>query len=162
MEPYQFVYNSLNEMNIPYEVVEHPPAFTTEEADTYIIGKEGVRSKTLFLTNHKKNAYYLVIMDGAKRLDMEILTQTLHEKRMSFASPQRLMNKMGLIPGSVSIFGLLNNADHDICVYIDKQILSERLISFHPNDNSKTLFITIEDMFKFLTCIGYTYSLVEL
>ena len=162
MEPYQIVYNILKSMNIPYEVVEHPPAWTTEEADSYIVEKEGVRTKTLFLTNKKKTAYYLVIMDDAKRLDMEHLAEILNEKRISFGSPERLIKKMGLTPGVVSIFGLLNNDEHDIKVYLDKEMLSERLTSFHPNDNSKTLFMSTEDMYKFLTSIGYEYNIVEL
>jgi len=162
MEPYQRVYDVLNKMNIPYEVVEHPPALTTEEADSYIVGKEGVRTKTLFLTNKKKTAYYLVIMDDAKRLDMEHLAELLNEKRMSFCSPERLMNKMGLHPGVVSIFGLLNNDEHDIKVYLDQEMLSEKKISFHPNDNTKTMFISTEDMYRFLTTIDYQYSIVEL
>jgi len=149
-------------MNIPYEVVEHPPALTTEEADNYIVGKEGVRTKTLFLTNKKKTAYYLVIMDDAKRLDMEYLAEILSEKRISFGSPERLMKKMGLPPGVVSIFGLLNNDEHDIKIYLDKEMLSERLTSFHPNDNTKTIFISTEDMYKFITAIGYEYNIVEL
>ena len=162
MEPYQNVYNTLKSLDIPYEVVEHPPAWTTEEADSYIVGKEGVRTKTLFLTNKKKNAYYLVIMDEAKRLDMKQLAEILHEERISFASPARLSRKMDLLPGVVSIFGLLNNDEHDIKVYLDKEMVAERLISFHPNDNSKTLFISTEDMYKFLTSIGYEYNIVEL
>ncbi|MGM9926509.1 MAG: prolyl-tRNA synthetase associated domain-containing protein [Bacillus sp. (in: firmicutes)] len=162
MEPYQHVYDVLHKMNIPYEVVEHPPALTTEEADSYIVGKEGVRTKTLFLTNKKKTAYYLVVMDDEKRLDMEHLAEMLNEKRISFGSPERLMKKMALKPGAVSIFGLLNNDEHDIKVYLDKEMLSEKLISFHANDNTKTLFISIEDMYKFLTAIGYEYAIVEL
>ena len=162
MEQYQQVYNTLTNLSIPYEVVEHPPVFTTEEADKWIIGKEGVRSKTLLLTNQKKTTYYLIVMNGEKRLDMVHLADILQEKRLSFASPQRLMNKMALIPGCVSIFGLLNNAEHDIKVYIDQQILSEGFISFHPNDNTKTIFITMEDMFKFLKAIGYEYTIIDL
>lgn len=162
MEQYQKVYDTLNKMNIPYEVVDHPPALTTEEADSYIVGKEGVRTKTLFLTNRKKTAYYLVIMDDAKRLDMERLAEILHEKRISFASPERLMEKMALPPGVVSIFGLLNNDEHDIKIYLDQEMLSERFVSFHANDNTKTLFIATGDMYKFLTSIGYEYTIVEL
>ncbi|MED1471669.1 prolyl-tRNA synthetase associated domain-containing protein [Bacillus salipaludis] len=162
MEQYQKVYVALNKMNIPYEVIEHPPALTTEEADNYIVGKEGVRTKTLFLTNKKKTVYYLVIMDDAKRLDMEHLAEILNEKRISFGSPERLMKKMGLPPGVVSIFGLLNNDEHDIKVYLDKEMLSERLMSFHANDNTKTIFISTEDMYKFITAIGYEYNIVEL
>lgn len=162
MEQYQIVYNTLTKMNIPFEVVEHPPAWTTAEADKYIDGKEGVRTKTLFLTNKKKDAFYLVIMDGAKRLDMDHLATILNEKRISFGSSERLMEKMGLSPGFVSIFGLLNNDEHDIKVYLDKEMLSERLITFHPNDNTKTLFMSTEDMYKFITTIGYEYTIVEL
>lgn len=162
MEQSQIVYNALNKMNILYEVVEHPPALTTEEADSYIVGKEGVRTKTLFLTNKKKTAYYLVIMDDAKRLDMEHLAAILNEKRISFGSTERLMKKMAISPGAVSIFGLLNNDEHDIKVYLDKEMLSERLMSFHPNDNTKTIFISTEDMYKFITTIGYEYTIVEL
>ena len=162
MEQCQLVYDSLKKMNIPYEVIEHPPVLTTDEADKYIVGKEGVRTKSLFLTNKKKNEYYLVITESAKRLNMKELAVTLNEERLSFASPQRLMKKMALTPGRVSIFGLLNNAEHDIHVYFDRQILSERLISYHPNDNTKTIFITIEDMYKFLTAIGYEYTSIDL
>ncbi len=162
MEPYQLVYSTLEKMNIPYKVVEHPPALTTEEADSYIVGKEGVRTKTLFLTNKKKTTYYLVVMDEAKHLDMEHLAKILHEKRISFGSPERLMTKMALSPGFVSIFGLLNNDDHDINVVLDQEILSEKWITFHPNDNTKTLFIAMEDMYTFLTTIGYEYKIVEL
>lgn len=162
MEQYQLVYDELNKMNIPYDVVEHPPAFTTEEADSYIVGKEGVRTKTLFLCNKKKTAYYLVIMDDAKRLDMEKLAELVGEKRLSFGSPERLMEKMGLIPGIVSVFGLLNNTDHDINVYLDNEMLSEKYISFSPNDSTKTIFISIEDMYKFLLVLGYEYTILEL
>ncbi|MBL4951535.1 prolyl-tRNA synthetase associated domain-containing protein [Neobacillus sp. YIM B02564] len=162
MEQYQLVYDALNKMNIPYDVVEHPPAFTTEEADSYIVGKEGVRTKTLLLCNKKKTAYYLVIMDDAKRLDMEKLAEMVGEKRLSFCSPERLMEKMGLIPGIVSVFGLLNNTDHDIKVYLDNEMLSEKYISFSPNDSTKTIFISIEDMYKFLLVLGYEYTILEL
>ena len=162
MEPYQIVYKTLDNMDIPYEVVEHPPALTTEEADSYIVGKEGIRTKTLFLTNKKKTTYYLVIMDAAKRLNLEHLAAILNEKRISFGSAEKLMEKMALSPGFVSIFGLLNNADHDINVFFDQEMLSERLITFHPNDNTKTLFISTEDMYRFLTKIGYEYQVIEL
>ena len=162
MEQCQKVFDALNKMNIPYDLVEHPPALTTEEADRYIEGKEGVRTKTLFLCNKKSTAFYLVIMDDAKRLDMAKLNEILDEKRVSFASPEKLMAKMKLPPGVVSLFGLLNNADHDIKICLDKEMLSERFMSFHGNNNITTLFISTEDMYRFMTELGYAYSVVEL
>jgi len=71
MDAYQQVANKLQELGITFDVVEHPPVFTTEQADSYIEGREGVRTKSMFLTNRKKTQYYLLIMDDKKRLDMD-------------------------------------------------------------------------------------------
>ena len=162
MEQYKFVLNTLDEMKIQYSIVEHPPAFTTEDADRYIEGIEGVRTKTLFLCNKKSTAYYLLVMDGAKRLDVKSLESFISDKKIRFCSPEQLMDKMRLTPGSVSLFGLLNNEEKDVVVLLDKKMLSERFISFHPNDNTKTIFITVDDMFRFLNACGYTYTVLDL
>ena len=162
MQQYEAVYQALQDMGIAYEVVDHPPALTTEEADRYIEGKEGVRTKTLFLTNKKGSAYYLLIMDDAKRMDIKKLSELLDEKRVSFASADRLMAKMQLPPGVVSLFGLLNNTDKDIRIYLDKEMLSEKIVTFHANDNSKTVFITTDDMYRFISNLGYEYKIIDL
>ncbi|EGS8055561.1 prolyl-tRNA synthetase associated domain-containing protein, partial [Enterococcus faecalis] len=98
-------------------MVDHPPALTTEEADSFIEGIEGVRTKSMFLTNKKKMAYYLLIMDDQKRLDMNKLKEITGEKRIKLASKESLMEKMKLPAGVVSIFDLLNNDEKDIHVY---------------------------------------------
>lgn len=162
MEQYEKVYQKLDELGITYEVVEHPPALTTEEADRYIEGKEGVRTKTLFLCNKKSTAFYLVIMDDEKRVDMKRLGELLEEKGMKFCSPEKLMLKMGLPPGTVSLFGLLNNVEHDIKICLDREILSEEIMTFHPNDNTRTLFLSTEDMNRFIEAIGYERRVIEL
>lgn len=162
MEQYEKVYQKLNELGIAYEVVEHPPALTTEEADRYIEGKEGVRTKTLFLCNKKSTAFYLVIMDDEKRVDMKRLGELLEEKGMKFCSPEKLMLKMGLPPGTVSLFGLLNNVERDIKICLDREILSEEIMTFHPNDNTRTLFLSTEDMNRFIEAMGYERRIIEL
>ena len=75
MDLYTKVEETLNKLNIPFEIVEHEPALTTEQADSFIEGIEGVRTKTMFLTNKKKTAYYLLIMDDKKRLDMDLFKE---------------------------------------------------------------------------------------
>ena len=162
MESYQIVCEELRKMDISFDLVEHPPALTTEEADRYIEGKEGVRTKTLFLSNRKKSAYYLVILDDTKRLDMKKLGELVCEKGMQFGSAENLMKKMSLPPGVVSLFGLLNNSEHDIKVCLDKEMLSEKFVSFHANDNSKTIFISTDDMYRFIALLGYEYSIIDL
>lgn len=126
MDLYQQLVTKLKELNIPFEIVEHPPALTTEEADTFIKGIDGVRTKSMFLTNKKKTAYYLLIMDDQKRLNMEQFKEITQANRIKMASSDSLMQKMKLPPGVVSIFGLLNNDDHDIHVYFDQEILDEK------------------------------------
>ena len=159
---YQKVADTLNELGIPFQIVEHEPALTTEQADRFIEGIEGVRTKTMFLTNKKKRNFYLVIMDDAKRLDMDIFKEIVEEKQIKMASAETLNDKMMLPPGVVSPFGLLNNEDKDIRVYVDQEIVSEERMSFHPNTNEKTIFIQTEDLFSFLKEIGYEPHVIEL
>ena len=159
---YHKVVDTLNELGITFQIVEHEPALTTEQADRFIEGIEGVRTKTMFLTNKKKRNFYLVIMDDAKRLDMDVFKEIVEEKQIKMASTETLNDKMMLPSGVVSPFGLLNNEDKDIRVYVDQEIVSEERMSFHPNTNEKTIFIQTEDLFTFLKEIGYEPHVIEL
>ena len=162
MEAYQQVAKKLQELGITYDVVEHPPAFTTEQADSYIEVLEGVRTKSMFLTNKKKTQYYLLIMDDQKRLDMEDFKDQVGANRIRMASTESLAEKMQLPAGTVSPFGLLNNEEKDILVYFDQDIQSEEIMTFHPNTNEKTIFIKTQDLFRFLESIGFNYEILTL
>ena len=162
MEAYEKVVEVLNGLDIPFDIVEHEPALTTEQADSFIEGIEGVRTKTMFLTNKKKTAYYLLIMDDQKRLDMDLLKELIGANRVRMASPESLFEKMSLPAGVVSPFGLLNNTDKDIHVYFDKEIMSEKRMSFHPNTNEKTLCLDTVDLLRFIETIGYESHIIEL
>ena len=162
MDLYKKVQDKLNELNIYYEIVEHPPALTTKQADSFIEGIEGVRTKTMFLTNKKKTEFYLLIMDDNKRLDMDKFKELSGANRIKMASEESLYEKLMLAPGVVSPFGLLNNKDHDVKVFFDKEIMSEERMSFHPNTNEKTIFIHTDDLLKFLDNLDYESTIVEL
>ena len=157
----QDVYDFLHSININYEIVNHPAAWTTEDADKYIEGYEGVRSKTMFMADKKNRNFYLIILNENKRLDIKTLSEIIGD-RLHFGKEEDLKEKMNLVPGMVSLFGLLNNKNHDIRVYIDKDLLNEKIITFHPNDNTATLFMNIDDMFKFLDEINYKYELINI
>lgn len=162
MDQYKMVKDKLDELNIEFKIVEHPPAFTTEEADKFIEGHEGVRTKSMFLTDRKKRNFYLVILDDYKRLDMDLFKDIVLEKKIKMASENSLMEKMKLPAGTVSPFGLLNNEDHDIKFFMYKEIADEEIMTFHPNTNEKTLFIKTKDLYKFLDNIGYVVNIIEL
>ena len=142
--------------------MEHEPALTTEQADSFIEGIEGVRTKTMFLTNKKKTEFYLLIMDDKKRLDMDKFKEIVASKQIKMASENNLFEKMMLPPGIVSPFGLLNNEDKDIKVYIDKEIEGEERMCFHPNTNEKTIFLKTVDLLKFIESIDYIVNIVEI
>ena len=160
MDLYQTLEDKLKSLDIPFEIVEHPPALTTEEADKYIEGIPGVRTKTMFLTNRKKTEFYLLIMDDQKDLDMKAFKETIQANKVRMASSGSLMEKMSLPPGVVSPFGLLFNQDHDIQVYFDQEIVDQDRMSFHPNTNEKTIFIATQDLFKFLKAIDFNFDIV--
>ena len=159
---YDKVKEYLNTLGIQFKIVEHEPAYTTEEADKYIEGHYGVRTKTMFICNKKKTNYYMIIMDDSKRLDMNKFKEIVSEKQIKMASEEALKEKLGIEPGMVSPFGLLNNDEKDVKIYMDKEIIKEEIMTFHPNDNTKTLFITTKDLFKYFESIGYEINIIEL
>ena len=101
-------------------------------------------------------------MDDKKRLDMDDFKVQVGADRIRMASLDSLAEKMTLPAGTVSPFGLLNNEEKDILVYFDKDIVSEDIMTFHPNTNEKTIFIKSKDLFRFLESIGFTYGVLIL
>lgn len=161
-EKFEKIQQILNELNIETSIVEHEPAVTTELADKFIEGLEGVRTKSMFITNKKKKNFYLVILDDSKRLDMSKFQEIVGDKQLRLVSEELLHEKMKLQPGVVSPFGLLFNTDHDIKFYFDKDIAEQSIQTFHPNTNTKTMFIKTTDLFKFAEKIGYEVNIIDL
>lgn len=162
MDQLTLVTSTLDGLDIQYQLVSHPAAETTEEADAYIEGIEGVRTKTMFMTNKKKTSFYLLVMDDAKRLDFHEFQDLTGAKRVKMASSEALKEKLGLEPGIVSIFGLINNQERDVKVYFDKAILSEARMSFHPNENTHTIFVASNDVLAFVKAQGYEPEILDL
>lgn len=155
------VYKYLDNLNISYQVVNHPKAYCTMDADKYIEGYEGVRTKTMFLYNKNKTNFYLIVMDENKRIDFKKLEEELQEKKLKFSSDEVLFDKLKLEKGVVSIFGLLNNKDN-IVVLFDEDIINELPLTFHPNENDATIFINSEDVIKFLNTLNVCYKIIAI
>lgn len=140
MGTYTQIMDELKRLGISHTMVDHPAAETTEEADRYIAGHEGVRTKSMFLKDKKKN-FYLLIMDDKKRLDFHEFQDITGTKRISMARPNDIQEQLGLVPGIISPFGLMNNEDHNVKVLFDKEMLDEPILTFHPNENTHTIFL---------------------
>ncbi len=162
MEGQKELYELLKELYIPFEYYEHPPAPTVSAAMEYWREIDAGKCKNLFLRNHKGNRHYLVILEHRNELAIHDLEKMLHQGKLSLASEKRLQKYLGLMPGSVSPFGLINDTDHHVHLFIDENLKSYEKISFHPNVNTATLVIRFEDFIRFLDYLGNTYDFLRL
>ena len=144
------VLDRLSSLGIAYERIEHPPAPTVEEAEKHWAGIDAAHCKNLFLRNQKGNRHYLVIIAHTKRADLRAVANQIGDGKLSFASPERLMTYLGVTPGSVSPAGLINDHNHDVRVYLDRELKTAARISFHPNVNTTTLAVSFSDFQRFL------------
>ncbi|MBM6754603.1 prolyl-tRNA synthetase associated domain-containing protein [Lactobacillus alvi] len=158
---YEQCINELKRLGIKYSMVDHPAAKTTEEADHYIEGYEGARTKTMFL-HDKHHQHYMIIMDDAKRMDFKKFQEISGTKRISMAKDEEIMDELGLKPGIISPFGLINNEAKDIKIYVDQMVLDEPIWTFHPNENTHTIFLDNQDVLKFIEAQGFTYEVINL
>lgn len=156
------VYACLERLGIEYEYYEHPEAPTIEIAAQFYRGEGTTLCKNLFFRNHKGNRHYLVIMESHFAMDIHSVEKLLHQGKLSFASPERMMRYLGVKPGSVSLFNLVNDTGKEVTLFVDSKLLDVEKVSFHPNDNRASLVISSRDMLKFIENCGNKYEIMNL
>jgi Ala-tRNA(Pro) deacylase len=154
------VQERLTGLGIAFERFEHPPIATAEEGQQYWAGIDAVHSKNLFVRNQKGTRHYLVIVVATKRADLRAVASQIGDGKLSFASPERLRTYLGLEPGSVSPFGLINDRERHVQVFIDQELRSAARVSFHPNRNTATLTLTVADFERFLIACGNSFRYI--
>src|SRR3990167_2449385 len=147
------IFTLLNSLGISYTLHKHPPVFTCSEADKYWANTTAAHTKNLFLKTEKSpHKYFLYILECSQRADLKSLAKSLNlTSRLTFANDSELMTNLGLTPGSVSPFGLINDHDHKVQVLINYTLDARRYLLFHPNTNTATLEISWDDFKKFLS-----------
>jgi Ala-tRNA(Pro) deacylase len=150
----QAVYAFLGVLGIPYERHEHPPAFTVEQALEHWAGIESTHCKNLFLRNKKGDRHYLAVAEQSTPIDIGALAACVGGGRLSFASAERLAAHLGLTPGAVSPFGLINDRQRAVRVLLDAGLRTASRVSFHPNVNTATLVLARADFERFLAACG--------
>ena len=156
------LYNLLSKLRIEFSYREHPPVATVEEATIHWKGIDAGKCKNIFLRNHKGNKHYLVILEHLATLDIKDLEQRLRQGKLSFASAARLKKYLGVEPGSVTPFGLINDAEHHVHLFIDQELLKFDRLSFHPNINTASLVVSRTDLMRFIEFHGNKYQFMEL
>src|SRR2546425_5521498 len=150
----QAVRRRLDELGITFERYAHPPVASVDEAKQHWAGIDATHCKNLFLRNQKGNRHYLVVLEHSKKADLRAVADQIGDGKLSFASPERLMTHLGLTPGSVSPFGLINDRDHAVRVVLDRDLKSAARVSFHPNINTVTFTVAAAHFQRFLEACG--------
>jgi Ala-tRNA(Pro) deacylase len=152
----------LTELGIAFTRHQHPPVATVEEAMQHWDGIDATHCKNLFLRNQKGDRHYLVVLTAAKRADLRAVASQIGDGKLSFASPERLMKHLGLTPGSVSPFGLINDPGHTVRVFLDRDFQRAERLAFHPNINTWTFTLATADFVKFLDACGHSVRHVDI
>ena len=162
MRGHQELYELLGKLSIDFEYHEHPPVATIEDAKIHWKDLNSGRCKNIFFRNHKGDKHYLVILEHLRQLDIHDLEKRLKQGKLSFASDQRLKKYLGVEPGSVSPFGLINDNEHHVHVFIDEKLNGFERLSFHPNINTASLVITKNDFLRFLKNMTNSFEFIKL
>ncbi len=148
-------------LGIEARTVPHEPVLTVNEARAATGRVPGCHCKTLFLED-RKGAAWLVVLPAEKLLDLRVLAEGLGTGRLSFANAARLQEALGLAPGSVSPFGVVNDGAGRVRVVLDRDLLARPALKLHPLANTSTTVITPEGLLRFLEETGHSPMLIDL
>ena len=156
------LYALFESLSIQFEYHEHPPLATIEDAIIHWKNFNSGRCKNIFFRNHKGDRHYLVILEHLRQLNIKDLEKRLRQGKLTFASDKRLKKYLGVEPGSVSPFGLINDTGRHVHLFIDEKLDEFERLAFHPNMNTASLVISKSDFLKFLDFTGNSYEFIRL
>ena len=152
----------LDQLGIKYEIVEHQAVYNMAEMEKIALPHPEADAKNLFVRDDKKRNYYLLTIKGDKRVNLQQFHEENGTRRLSFASPQDLKEKLDLAPGSVTPLGLLNDSHHEISFYLDSYFSDQPRIAIHPNDNTATIWLKPQALIHFIKDLGNPVKVVKM
>ena len=154
-------YARLKELSIAWKAYEHPPVFTVEESQSLRGIVPGGHTKNLFLKD-KKDGLWLVVAREDQRVDLKALSAALGSPRFSFGSGALLVEMLGVPPGSVTPFALMNDKANRVRPVLDETMLAAEALNFHPLRNDRTVTVTPADLIRFIRACGHEPRIVAL
>jgi Ala-tRNA(Pro) deacylase len=148
-------------LGIRTETREHKPVFTVEEAQAVHGEIPGGHCKNLFLKDEKGAVWLIVCLEDA-RIDLKSAPARIGSRRLSFGKPDLLMQLLGVEPGSVTPFGLINDKENRITVILEERMMKEPLLNYHPLTNDATTSISSADLVTFIRSCGHEPRIVAL
>lgn len=152
----------LKELNINYELVEHKAVYNMEEMDALNpdIFKGAAICKNLFLRDQKGKRHFLVVLKEEKQANLSELSKLLLSTKLSFASSERLMKYLSVIPGAVNPLSIINDKEKKVEVILDKDLLKEEKIGVHPGINTVTVILSPLDLERYVKENGNKLKLI--
>ncbi len=157
----EHLFTRLDDLGIIHKTHEHTPVFTVEEAQKVSRELDGGHSKNLFLKDKNKDLYLLVCLEDTK-VDLKSLRKQIGAKNLSFGKAELLIEVLGIEPGSVTPFALINDTELRVKVLLDSRMMKEAYLNFHPLINDKTTQISSDGLKKFVNSYGHEVSILEL
>ena len=149
------LYEFLRDLGIAFEIHEHPPFHTVEESRHLRGSIPGAHCKTLFLKD-RNDALFLVVCLEHRRLDMKWLQGVIGSARLSFGRPELLMETLGVRPGAVTPFALINDRESRVVqVVLDRKMMRTPILNYHPLHNEATVTLARNDFERFLSACGH-------
>ncbi|MFZ2030359.1 MAG: prolyl-tRNA synthetase associated domain-containing protein [Vitreimonas sp.] len=148
------LYARFDALGITYITTKHRPVFTVDESRDLKASMPGGHSKNLFLKD-KKGALFLLSALGDTQIDLNAVSKLIGSGRFSFGNAELLMQVLGVTPGSVTLFALINDTDGKIRLVLDEGLFAYDLVNFHPLSNDTTTTITPAEMLKFARDTGH-------
>ncbi|HSW31173.1 MAG TPA: prolyl-tRNA synthetase associated domain-containing protein [Longimicrobiales bacterium] len=156
------LWTRLDQLGIEHTTHRHAPVFTVEEAQKLKGDLPGAHTKNLFLRD-KKGTMWLLVARFDKDVDLHVVAPQVGARgRLSFGSPERLMRYLGVIPGSVTPFAVLNDHGKQVSVALDAGLRNQEVWNAHPLDNAMTTAVGRDDLLRFLDALGHPPLWVEL
>ena len=157
------IYKLIKEKGYWHEITEHKAVFTMDEVNDIYVPHPEYDAKNLFVRDDKKRNYYLITVKGNKKVDLKEFRKNNNTRPLSFASENDLMTILNLIPGSVTPLGLLNDQELKVSFYLDKEFLTgKEIIGVHPNDNTATIWLKVEDLINLIKDHGNEVTIINL
>ena len=155
------LFERLDGLDIFYQTISHPPLFTVDDSKALRGALDGGHAKNLFLKN-KKGRMWLLVAEESTPINLKAFAKMSGAGNLSFGKPELLMEMLGVIPGAVTPFALINAEPGSITPLFDQDLLAEDPLNFHPLDNTMTTTIAKADLLRFVEALGHSYETVHL
>lgn len=153
--------NYLQGMGIEFQLHHHKAVFTVAEAETVEHDIPGTHCRNLFLRDKKKQNF-LVVLRNETRVDIKKLQSLIGADKLSFGSADRLWDYLGVRPGSVCPYAIINDRGGEVRIFLDKSMMNTDRVNYHPLINTMTIGTTPENLLRFIESTGHTPHVIDL